>query len=86
MVRRDAYFRRCGGCFHSATFMLPALRKKILYLDQFAISNLVKALDPSTKGHARTVADPFWAKLFQTLEIAAKMQTDRLSEFRRTPH
>jgi hypothetical protein len=54
--------------------MLPALRKKILYLDQFAISNLVKALDPSTKGHARTVADPFWAKLFQTLEIAAKMQ------------
>jgi len=74
MVRRDAYFRRCRRCFHSAIFMLPALRKKILYLDQFAISNLVKALDPHTKGHGRTVADPFWTKLFEMLEIAAKMQ------------
>lgn len=73
-VRRDAYFRRCQTCFHSAIFTLPALRKKVLYLDQFAISNLVKALDPHTKGHERTAADPFWPKLFQALEIAAKMQ------------
>jgi len=74
MVRPDAYFRKCGACFHSAISALPVLRKEILYLDQFAISNLMKALDPRTKGHGRTAADPFWMKLFETSELASKMQ------------
>jgi hypothetical protein len=34
----------------------------------------VKALDPRTKGHGRTTADPFWVRLFETLEVASKMQ------------
>jgi hypothetical protein len=74
MISGDAYFRRCAACFHSVRFALPALRKKVIYLDQFAISNLVKALDPRSRGHARVTADPFWVKLFETLEVASKMQ------------
>jgi hypothetical protein len=55
-------------------FNLPALQKRVIYLDQFVISNLMKSLDTSTKGHGRTAADPFWLKLFDVLEFASKMQ------------
>ena len=45
------YTRRCRDCWHTAEFPLPKLRKKIIYLDQFVISNLMKLKNPATPGH-----------------------------------
>ncbi len=55
--------RRCRDCSHKRDYKLPKLRKKIIYLDQFVISNLMKLKNPATKGHAAVAADPFWREL-----------------------
>lgn len=49
MIREQSYIRRCANCFrpggHEAPeqFDLPPVHKKIVYLDQFVISEMVKA-------------------------------------------
>src|ERR1700693_6379093 len=45
--------RRCRICWYTATVDLPEIRKKIVYLDQFAFSNIMKFLSPEVKGHQR---------------------------------
>jgi hypothetical protein len=55
--------RRCRDCWHKQDYRLPELRKRIIYLDQFVISNLMKLENPATKGHVAVVADPFWREL-----------------------
>jgi hypothetical protein len=37
--------QRCRSCFHSSGFDLPDIKKKIVYLDQFAISKMMKAIN-----------------------------------------
>jgi hypothetical protein len=74
MVSANAYFCRCRACFYSQMFPLPTLRKKIIYIDQFGISNIAKVLEPRLKGHQGTAADPFWFRLFEALELACKSQ------------
>jgi hypothetical protein len=61
------YTRRCRDCWHTAEFPLPKLRKKIIYLDQFVISNLMKLKNPATPGHTRVVSDRFWQELHDLL-------------------
>jgi hypothetical protein len=53
--QKDLIFR-CGVCAYSRTEPLPQIRKKIIYIDQFAISKMVKQRD-----------DPFWAGLHRRL-------------------
>lgn len=36
------YMRECIQCGHTESYALPQIKKKVLYLDQFVISNLVK--------------------------------------------
>ena len=67
------YFKRCRACFHSQMFRLPSLRKKVIYLDQFALSNIMKALNPDTKAYKRGV-DPFWITLFKKIDNLCKLQ------------
>jgi hypothetical protein len=43
------------------------LRRKIIYLDQFVISNLMKLVTPSAKGHEKVKADAFWQELHDLL-------------------
>jgi len=74
------YQRRCKNCLYpgrgdwSAIYPLPALTKRIIYVDQFAISNMMKALNPSTKAHKKGNLDPFWLTLFQHLDSLCKLQ------------
>lgn len=42
-VRENSYKRRCKVCRHSATYWLNDVEKKVIYLDQFAISEMMKA-------------------------------------------
>lgn len=53
---------------------LPHLSKKILYIDQFAISYMVRALHPDMKATGNDNADSFWLQLFQKLDRLVKMQ------------
>ncbi len=48
--------------------------KKIIYLDQFAISYMVRVLHPQMKATGNDEADSFWFKLFQKLDRMVKMQ------------
>lgn len=69
-----SYSRECIKCWHTEHFDLPKIKKKIVYLDQFVISNLVKLLDKSHPSHQKVKADPFWESLFIKLEKASKLQ------------
>lgn len=73
-VHGTYYTRRCRNCWHKRDFHLPDVRKKILYIDQFAFSNIMKMLSPDAKGHQRAVSEPFWKELFETLGVVCHLQ------------
>ena len=66
--------RRCRACLHKGTVYLPEIKKKIVYIDQFAFSNIMKILSPDVKGHERTASEPFWEDLFETLSVVCHLQ------------
>lgn len=72
-----SYTRRCASCYFpkgGERFLLPELSKKIIYLDQFVISNIAKYLDPKSKSHDKINHNPFWGELFEQIDSLCKMQ------------
>jgi len=53
---------------------LPALSRKVVYIDQFAISNMMKTLNRAHGHHARAADDPFWRQLFERLDRLVQLQ------------
>ena len=53
---------------------LPKLKKKIIYVDQFAFSNIMKMLCPDVQGHERAASEPFWKELFEILAVVCHLQ------------
>ena len=80
IVQENRYHRRCARCYYpkssesSAVFPLPTLSKKIIYLDQFAVSEMMKALNPRTKAFKKNRIDKYWLDLFMKLDKLCKMQ------------
>ena len=79
MVCGRHYVRRCYRCGHTESFPLPPLKKKIIYLDQFAVSNMMKAINPVTDAHrkgvfAKGTIEERWVRLFEKLDRLSKMQ------------
>ena len=74
VVSGQRLMRRCRDCWHKQYYRLPELRKKIIYLDQFVISNLMKLKNPATRGHAAVAADPFWRELHDLLFQLRRLQ------------
>jgi len=74
IISGSRLMRRCRDCWHKQDYQLPKLRKKIIYLDQFVISNLMKLKNPVTKGHASVAADPFWRELHDLLFLLRQLQ------------
>ena len=80
LILDDHYLRRCKECAYphptrgepDERFPLPKLNKKVIYLDQFAISQMMKILNPQVKAH--TKVDKFWKALFERLDTLCKMQ------------
>jgi hypothetical protein len=66
------YTRRCRECWHTERFDLPEIRKTVIYLDQLAISEMMKALNPAVRAHGRV--DAFWLELFERLDVLSKLQ------------
>lgn len=72
----DHYIRRCRDrkCWFTQTIPLPKIRKKVIYIDQLAISNMMKVLNPAVKGHEHAASDPFWREMFELLDAVCKLQ------------
>lgn len=66
------YIRRCRECWHDESFKLPSVSRKIIYLDQFAISEMMKSINPSLKKTDKI--DPFFRNLFEKLDVLNKSQ------------
>ena len=73
-ISADDYLRRCRACWHKQAFPLPKLRKKIIYLDQFVVSNLMKLDNPELQQSDRLVKETFWADLRSLLVQLRQMQ------------
>ena len=75
-IRMNSYSRRCAKCGYprgtkdNTTYHLPSLKKKIIYIDQFMISNMVNSLVPDFKKQI----DPFYLEVFKKLDRLAKLQ------------
>ena len=67
-VASGHYERRCRNCWEPQSFPLPALKKAIIYLDQFAVSNLSYA---RTKKKA---VDQFWHEACKKLTHLSILQ------------
>jgi hypothetical protein len=72
-ILHQSYKRRCKDCHYpdgtndKCIYQLPLLKKKIIYIDQFAISNMMKAVN-GRQGHAKAgVQNEFWLKMFDKL-------------------
>lgn len=74
IISGSRLMRRCRDCWHKQYYQLPKLQKKIIYLDQFVISNLMKLENPAIKGHATVAADPFWRELHDLLSQLRQLQ------------
>jgi transcription elongation factor Elf1 len=74
MINNKSYTRRCKSCWYTASFKLPVLKKKVIYLDQMAISNIMKVLNPYTKAYEKMKSDSFWIALFEKLDTLCKLQ------------
>lgn len=69
-----AYSRECIECWHEESYQYPKIKKRVVYLDQFVISNLIKLLDKEHPSHSTIKADTFWENLFIKLERATRAQ------------
>lgn len=73
MVNSYSVQRRCRECWHTDSERLPPVEKRIIYLDQMAVSNMVKALDPEYEPSSGSI-DSYWRKLYKRLDILVKLQ------------
>lgn len=79
-IHDNFYLRRCKNCLYpranekSIRITLPALKKKVIYIDQMAISNMMKKLNPQTKASKKGDIDDFWLLLFNKLDYLSKLQ------------
>jgi hypothetical protein len=74
MISRRNYRRKCGACKHSKSFKLPSLNKKIVYLDQMAISEMMKVLHPKVSQKTKGKVKKIWKTLFEKLDRLVKLQ------------
>jgi hypothetical protein len=74
-VNGDSYGRRCRNraCQHIARYHLPRLKKKVIYIDQSIISDMVKALHPATESDRRERV-AYARRVFAILDRAVKLQ------------
>lgn len=72
MINPSHFTRRCLECRHDETYPLPELDKKVLYLDQFVISNMMKAINE--KLGKKDKVDKTYLRIFEELDTLVKMQ------------
>lgn len=63
--------RRCTKCRHTVRETLPAIDKKVIYLDQFVVSELFKVKKGTRRKDALT---PFWEEAHRRVQRALLLQ------------
>ena len=71
-IARNSYTRRCPECWHTVSYKLPQLNKIIIYLDQFVISEMMKAINKKLR-KAESI-NRFWLALFERIDRLIKLQ------------
>src|SRR5690606_11951664 len=74
MINRRSYVRRCNKCMHSESYKLPDIEKKVIYLDQMAISNMMNSIRPSTDPKIQAKINSNWRTMFEKLDRLVKLQ------------
>lgn len=72
MVNETCFTKRCRECWYSQTYKLPPLNKKIIYLDQFVISNMMKSIND--KIGKKQKVEKVYLELFEKLDRLVKLQ------------
>ena len=72
-IRGNIHSRRCRHCFHNESERLPALKKKLIYLDQMVISGIAKEIDPVWREKTQR-RDDFWLHAFDQIDRLIKLQ------------
>lgn len=71
----QSFSRECLNCWHGENYKLPEIKKKVIYLDQFAISNMMKALNPEHPSHQKiNLEQPFWLEIYKKLDVLSKLE------------
>lgn len=76
----NQYSRRCKDCHYpqekeaNAVYPLPELNKRVIYIDQNAMSDMMKSLNPETEAYKQGRIDVFWRNLFLKLDRLCKLQ------------
>lgn len=73
-VAGNSCTKRCVCCQYSERADLPQLKKKIIYIDQFAISGMAKAVLSGDPGGSAPMREEFWFKLFRVLNGLCRLQ------------
>jgi hypothetical protein len=74
-ISGNSYSRRCRDCWHTVNrFPLPKLNKKIIYLDQYVVSNLMKLDNPVHQRNDSLKTNPFWQELRDLLMQLRRLQ------------
>ena len=79
-IFENRYTRKCNSCSRpkgherGGVFPLPAVKKKVIYLDQNAISDMMKSINPSTKAFKKGTVNEYWRILLGQLDTLVKMQ------------
>jgi transcription elongation factor Elf1 len=74
MILDQHYMRRCRACGEAVRVHLPPLRKTIIYVDQFAISDMMKALNPASQANQARRVQQRRLHLFRKLDHLVKLQ------------
>lgn len=71
MVNRRNYVRCCHQCRSTESIPLPAVDRRLIYLDQMALSNLAKAQGGAA---SKTDEEPFWKAVLDQLFRLVRLQ------------
>jgi hypothetical protein len=73
-VFRNRCTRLCVLCRYRESIDLPPLKKRIIYLDQFAVSEMAKASNAGHAGDSKPDGDTFWRNLLRILHGLRTLQ------------
>lgn len=73
-IHRYSYTRRCRGCWYTESYTLPKLQKRIIYLDQMVISEMMKLLNPKIDPKRKARVKNVWNDVFAKIDRLVKLQ------------
>ncbi len=80
VIGDNEYYRRCSDCQRPYGweqvdgYPLPSLKKKVIYLDQFVISNILKAFNHELSKNLPNETVGLWKHFFSTISCLSKGQ------------